>query len=164
MHLEVVIENVGRYTWRPWSNKIGEVLRGGWCGSNWSEGGQSGGIQSGGSESWVGRSGGMRDGSWDSIHWSTCDCGNVENWVKHGPLRAERLAGRGGQSIVGWWSTGWMQYSAYAVFGVCCTRCMLYSVYAVLGVWCTSVYAVLGVCCTQCMLYSVLTLDHGIER
>jgi len=26
------------------------------------------------------------------------------------------------------------EYSVYAVFGVCCTRCMLYSVYAVLGV------------------------------
>ena len=27
-----------------------------------------------------------------------------------------------------------MQYSVYAVLGVCCTQCMLYSVYAVLGV------------------------------
>jgi len=54
-----------------------------------------------------------------------------------------------------------MQYVAYAVLGVCCTRCTLYSV-----------YAILGVCCTLCMLYSVYAVlgvnywsSHGeIER
>ena len=111
MHLEAVIERVRRYTWRPWSIKIGGVLGGGWSGSDWSEGGQSGGSESvgsesGGSESGGGsRSGGMCDGSWDSIHWLTRNCGIVENWVQQGPLRAERLAGSGRQSIVGWWST-----------------------------------------------------------
>jgi len=149
MHLEAVIERVGSYTWRPRWNKIGGVLGDGGPGSDWSEGGQSGGSQSGGSESrgsesggresggsesGGGRSGGMCDGSWDSIHWLNCNCGNEENWVQQGPLRA--------------WETGWeretvdlgmMQYAVYAVPGVCSTQ----------------VYAVLGVCCTPCMLYSV---------
>jgi len=39
---------------------------------------------------------------------------------------------------------GMMQYSVYAVLGVCSTQCMQYSV-----------YAVLGVCSTRCMQYSV---------
>jgi len=140
MHLEAVIERVWRCTWRPWSIEIGGVL--------------------GGSRLWGGRSGAKCDGSWDSIHWLIRNHGNVENWVQHGPLRAERLAVSGRQSILRWCSTRCMQYSVCAVLSVCCTRCMLYSVYAVLGVCCTgcmlySVYAVLGVCCTRCMLYSV---------
>ena len=105
MHLEAVIERVGRFTWRSWSINIGGVLGGGWSGGDWSEGGQSGGSQSGGSESEGGRSGGMCDSSWDSIHWLTRNYGNVENWVQHGPLRAEWLAGSGRQSILGWCST-----------------------------------------------------------
>jgi len=105
-------------------NKIGGVLGGGWCGSDWSEGGQSGGSQSGGSESGGSRSGGMWDGSWDSIHWLTHNCGNVENWVIQGLLRAERLAGSGRQSILERCSMGCMQYSVYAVLGLCCTRCL----------------------------------------
>jgi len=159
MHLEAVIERVGRYTWRPWSNKIGGVLGGGWSGSDWSEGVQSGGSQSGGSESGGsesggGRSGGMCDGSWDSIYWLTRNCGNVENWVQQGPLRA--------------WETGWeretVDLGMMQVRGVCSTRCMQYSVYGVLDVCCTrwmlySVYAVLGVCCTRCP-----THDHNMER
>jgi len=114
MHLEAVIERVWRCTWRPWLIEIGGVLGGG----------QSGG----------GRSGERCDGSWDSIHWLTRNRGNVGNWVQHGLLRDERLAGSGRQSILGWCSTQCMLYSVYAVLGVCCTRCMLYSVYAVLGV------------------------------
>jgi hypothetical protein len=51
-------------------------------------------------------------------------------WVQHRLLRYERLAGSGRQSIMGWSSTWCMQYSVYAVHGVCCTRCMLFSVYA----------------------------------
>jgi len=108
MHSEAVIERVWRCTCRLWSSEIGGVL----------EGGQSGG----------GSSGGRRDGSWDSIHWLTRNCGNVENWVQHDLPRDERLAGSGRQSILGWCSTRCMQYSVYAVLGVCCTRCMLYSV------------------------------------
>ena len=119
IHLEAVIEQVWRCTWRPWSSEIGGVLGGG---------------QSGGG-SW----GGRRDGSWDSIHWLTRTCGNVENWVQHGLPRDVRLARSGRQSILGWCSTRCMRYSVYAVVGVCCSRCMLYSV-----------YAVLGVCCSQC--------------
>jgi len=38
MHLEAVIEQVSRYTWRPWSSEIGEVAGGGHSG-----GGSSGG-------------------------------------------------------------------------------------------------------------------------
>ena len=37
-------------------------------------GGQSGHGQSGG-----GSSGGRRNGCWDSVHWLTCNCGNVDN-------------------------------------------------------------------------------------
>jgi len=159
MHSEAVIERVWRcteaeiewaqrFTWRPWSIKMGQVLGGSQSGGDWSEGGQSGGSESGG-----GRSGGMCNGRWDSIHWLTSNSGNVENWVQHGPLKAERLAGGGRQSILGWCSIWCMQYSVYTLLGVCSTRCMLYLV-----------YAVLGVCCTRFMLYSVLTLDHGMER
>jgi len=56
--------------------------------------------------------GGRRDGSWDSIHWLTCNCRNVESWVQQHPPRDEKLAGSVRLSILGW----------------CCTWCMLYSV------------------------------------
>jgi len=55
----------------------------------------------------------MCDGSYDSIHWLTRNCGNVGNSVQTGPLRAEK--------------TGWerepvdlrmMQYTAYAVLRI----------------------------------------------
>jgi len=124
MHMEAVNERVGRYTWRPWSIKIEGVLGGGWSGGDWSEGGQSGGGQSGGSESGGGRSGGMCCGIWDSIHWSTCNCGNVENLVQRGPLRAEETAWE--RETV---DLRMMQYAVYAELSVYCTRCMLYSVW-----------------------------------
>jgi len=60
----------------------------------------------------------MCDASWDSIHWLSRNCGNVENWVQQGPLRAERPAGIGRQSMLWWCSTRCMQYSVYAVLGV----------------------------------------------
>jgi len=78
MHLEAVIECIWRYTWRPWSINIGEVLGGG-------------------------RSGERRDGSWHSIHWLICKCGNVERCVDL--PRDEKLAGSGRQSIMEWCST-----------------------------------------------------------
>jgi len=105
MHLEAVIERVWGCTLTPWSTEIGGLLARG----------RSGG----------GRSGGRCNGSWDSIHWLTCNRGNVGNWVLHGLLRDERLAGSGRQSILGWCSTRCMLYSVYAVLGVCCTRCEL---------------------------------------
>jgi len=83
IHLEAVIERVWRCTCRLWSSEIGGVLGGG-------------------------RFGGRRNGSWDSIHWLTCNCENVESWVQH-PPRDEKLAGIGRLSILGW----------------CCTWCML---------------------------------------
>jgi len=86
IHLQAVIERVWRCTCRLWSSEIGGVIGGG-------------------------RFGGRRDGSWDSIHWLTCTCGNVESWVQH-PLRDEKLAGSGRLSILGW----------------CCAWCMLYPV------------------------------------
>jgi len=140
-HFEAVIERVGRYTWRPRSNKIGGVTGGGWFGSDWSEGGQSGGSQSGGSapggsESGGVRSGGLCDGSLDCIHWLTRMCGNVENWVQHGPLSA---------CETGWEretvDLGMMQCVVYTVCRECSTQSML-----------NSVYTVLGVCCTRCQL------------
>jgi len=86
MHWEAVIDRVWRCTCRVWSSEIGGVLGGG-------------------------RFAGRRDSSWVSIHWLTCNCGNVESWVQR-PPRDEKLAGRGRLSILGW----------------CCTWCMLYSV------------------------------------
>jgi len=65
-------------------------------------GGQSGG----------GSLGGRQDRSWDSIHWFTHNCGNVQNWVQYGLPRDKGLDGSGRQSIMGW----------------CSTQCMLYSV------------------------------------
>ena len=84
-HLEALIRRVWRCTWRPWSSEIGVVLGGG----------QSGG----------GGLGERRNGSWDSIRWLTCNCGNLENWVQHGLPRDERLAVCGRQSILRWCST-----------------------------------------------------------
>ena len=86
MHSEAVTEQVWRCTCRLWSSEIGGVL-------------------------WGGRFGGRHDGSWDSMHWLSCNCGNVESWVQH-PPRDEKLAGSGRLPIFGW----------------CCTWCMLYSV------------------------------------
>jgi len=75
MHAAAVPEQVWRYTCRLWSSEIGGVLGGG-------------------------RFGGRRDGSWDSIHWLTCNCGNVESWVQLLP-RDEEQAGSGQLSILG---------------------------------------------------------------
>jgi len=86
-HWESVIERVWRCTCRLWWSEIGGVL---------------GSV----------RFGGRHDGSWDSIHWLTCNFGKVESWVQQHPLRDEKLAGSGRLSILGW----------------CCTWCMLYSV------------------------------------
>jgi hypothetical protein len=117
IRLDAVIERDSRCTWRTWLCKNGGVLRG--------------------SQSWAGWSGGRRAGSWDSIHWLTCYCGNVEGWVQHGLQWEERLVGSRRQLIMGWRST----------------QCTRYSVYAVLCVY-----------CSLCMPYSVLTLDYGMER
>jgi len=86
MHLEAVIDRVWRCTSRLWSSEIQEVLGGG-------------------------RFGWRRDGSWDCIHWFTCNCENVESWVQH-LWRDVELAGSGRLSILRWW----------------CMWCMLYSV------------------------------------
>jgi hypothetical protein len=104
--------------------------------------------------------GGRRDGSGDSIHWVTSNCGNVENWVHYGLPRDETGSERHTVDL------GMMQCTVYAVLSECFTRCILYSVYAEFGVCCTgcmlySVYAVLGVCCTRCMLYSVYAVFAG---
>jgi len=138
-----MIERVWRCTWRPWSSEIGGV---------------PGGGQSGG--------GSLReriDMSSDSIHRSTCNCGNVENWVQDFLPRDWLGAGDSpcwDDVLRGECSTQWILSSVYAVLIVCCIRCMLYSVYAVLSVCCTRcmlylVHAVLGACCSWCMLYSV---------
>jgi len=120
--LQAVIEQVWRYTWRPWLSEFRDALGGHdqanlqaiieasleshleaaiervWrctCRLWWSE---IGGVLGGG------RFGGRRDGSWDSIYWLTCNCGNVESWVQHLP-RDEKLAGSGRLSILGWYCT-----------------------------------------------------------
>jgi len=104
IHLEAVMERVWRYTGRSWLRKI-VVL---------------GGSLSGGSSS-----GGRGNSSWDCIHWLTCNCGNVEDWVQHGLLTDLKVAGSGRQSILGWCSMPCMKSSVYAVIGVCCTWCQL---------------------------------------
>jgi len=91
MHLEAVIAQVWRCTCRLWSSEIGGVLRSGRCG-------------------------GRRDGWWDSIHWLTCNCGNVESWVQH-PPRDGKLAGSGKLAESG----------RLSILGWCCTWCMLYT-------------------------------------
>jgi len=109
MHWEAVIERVWRCTWRPWLSEFGHALGGrdqvnsemNWeavteriwrCTCRpWSS--QIGGILGGG------RFGGRRDGSWDSIHWLTC------NWMRN------------------WLGAGDCQSWDDAVLGVCCTRC-----------------------------------------
>jgi len=121
MHLEAAVKSTQWCTLRPWSSHCGDALGGrdrsslemhsealtervSRCTSRlWSR--ENGGVL------WGGRFGGRRDGSWDSIHLLTCNCGNVESWLQH-PPRDEKLARSGRLSIVGW----------------CCTWCMLYSV------------------------------------
>jgi len=84
MQLETEIEWTQRCTGRLWSSEIGWVLGGG-------------GFE------------GRRDGSWYSIHWLTCNFGNVESWVQHLP-RDEKLAGSGWLLILGWYCTWCMLY------------------------------------------------------
>jgi len=100
-----VMEQDFRYTWWPWSMKIG-----GWLG-----GAQSGSC----------RLGWSHDGSWDTIYWLYGNCENVESWVQQGPPRDERLAVGGGHLIMGQCGTRCTLYSMYAVFDVRCSWCML---------------------------------------
>jgi len=93
MHWEAVIEWVWRCTCRLWSSEIGGVL---------------------GSSPF----GGRHDGSWDSIHWLTCNCGKVESWAQQHPPRDGKLAGSGKLAGTG----------SLMILGWCCTWCMLYSV------------------------------------
>ena len=86
MHLESVIEPVERYSCMPWMIKIGAIL-------------------------WGGRSGGRRDGNWDSIYWLTRNGGDVESSVQQYPPRDEKLAGSRILSNLGWCSTWCMLYS-----------------------------------------------------
>jgi len=87
MHLEAVTERVWRGTCRLCSSEIGRVLRGG-------------------------QFGGWRNGSWDSIQWLTCNCGNVESSVQH-PQSDEKLASSGTLLSLGWCSTWCMLYSVF---------------------------------------------------
>jgi len=88
MESEAVIQRVWRCTCERWSSEVGGVL--------------------GGS-----RFGGRRDCSRDSIHWLTCNCGNVDSWVQQHLPRDEKRTGSRWQSILRW----------------CCTWCMLYLVW-----------------------------------
>jgi len=124
MHWEAVIEWVWRCTLRPWSSEDGDAIGDlDWVNSEmhweaviervwrctctlWST--EIGGVPGNG------QFGGRRYYSWDSIHWLTCNRGNIESWVQQHPLRDGKLAGSGRLSILGW----------------CCTWCMLYSVFS----------------------------------
>jgi len=94
-HWEAVIEPVWRCNCRLWSSEIGGVLGSGWYG-------------------------GRRDGSWDSIHWLTCNWRKVDSWVQQHPPRDWKLAGRGKLAGSG----------RLLILGWCCTWCMLYSVWS----------------------------------
>jgi len=115
MHLEAEIEWTQRCTWRPGSSELRDALRDqDWVNSEmhweamidrvwrctcrlWSS--EIEGILG------RGRFGRRRDGGWDSIHWLTCNCGNVESWVQQHPRRDGKLAGSGRLSILGWCCT-----------------------------------------------------------
>jgi len=100
MHSEAVTERVWRCTCRLWSREIGGVLGGG-------------------------RFGGRRDGSWDSIHWLTCNCGNVESWVQHPPRDENTTSAER-------WETGWERDTVdlgmmlYLVYAVLCVNSWLW--------------------------------------
>ena len=118
MHMETKIERTKRCSWRTCSIEIGEVLGGCWSGGDGGEGSQSEG----------GRSGGMCEGTSDSICWLTSNCGNVENWVQHNLLTNWLGAGDSwswDNAVCGVCSTQCIQYSAYAVLGLCGTWCWL---------------------------------------
>ena len=121
IHLEAVIERICRCTWRPWSCELGgpncasleihleDVMERVWRCTWRSSSGEIGRVL-GGSQSPGGSLGGRHNGSWDSIHCLTRNCGNVENWVQHGLPRD-------------WLGAGDSQSWDDAVHGVCCTRC-----------------------------------------
>jgi len=94
MYLEAIIERVWRYT-GPWSIEIGEVLGPGLSGGS--------------------GSGRRPDGSWHTIHWSTCNCWYVQNGVQQGAPRErwDRLEAGDSRS----WDD--------VVLSVCCTQCEL---------------------------------------
>ena len=117
MQLAAEVEWTPRCTLRPWSSKFGDaiadrdwvnseihseaVIKWVWrCTCSRLQSSEIGGLLGGS------RFGGWRDGSWDSIHWLTCNCENVESWVQH-LSRDVGLAGSGRLSILGW----------------CCNRC-----------------------------------------
>ena len=105
-HLHDMIEWVWRCIGRRWSHKIGGVLGGGLFG--------------------VGRVGGRRDGSWDSIYWLTCNWGNVESLAQQSLPWNERW-----KPGCEWWAVDprKMQHLVNAVLAVYCTWCMLNSVF-----------------------------------
>jgi len=117
-NLEVVIEWVWRYNWRPWTSEFGDA-----------HGGVLGGGQSGGSSS-----GGRHDRTWDSMYCLMHNYGNVENWVQHGVPREKRLAGS--TSSRSWEDAARHVCSTQGiqVRSICNTQWMLYSVYAALSV------------------------------
>jgi hypothetical protein len=82
LRLEMAIEWTWRWTWRRWSREFGDALGGG-DRVNFLEMHLEAVIEWTGRCTWkmvdleaVDREGG-RDRSWDSIHWLTCNCGNV---------------------------------------------------------------------------------------
>ena len=114
MDLDAMTELVRRCNRRQWWIEIGTVH-----GGRWSAGGRS-------TVDWLES---RHEWGGDFIHWLTRNCGGVQNWVQHGPLRDELLAGNGRQLIL-----VCMQYLVWAILSASCTRCMLYSMYTVPGV------------------------------
>jgi hypothetical protein len=71
MQLEAMIERLWRCTWRPRSREFRDAL-GGRDRARLVEYWDALNLE-------VVSSAGRRDGSGESIHWLTCNCGNVEN-------------------------------------------------------------------------------------
>ena len=125
MYLEAVIKRVEWCSWRPGSSELRDALGDrDWVNPEmhreagiervwgctcrlWSSG--IGGVHA------SGRFGGRRDGSRDSIHWLSCNCGNVESTTC-----AER------------WETGWewetvdLGMMLYLVYAVLCVNSWLW--------------------------------------
>jgi len=135
MYWEAVLKRVWRYTWMPRSSELRDALGGGDRASvemHWEAVIEWGwrcnmrprlsGLRDalGGCDwaSGIGWLGGRHDGSWDSIHWLTCNCGNVESWVQQHLPRDGKLAWSGDPAGIG----------RLSIVGWCCTWCLLYSV------------------------------------
>jgi len=126
MHWAAMIERVWTCTWSLWANKDA-AAHGGynrvniemhskalietiWRCSCWLRSSEIGGEPAGGWSS--GRRLWWRcEGSWCSLYWIACNCGNVKSWLQQHPPSDEKLIGSKRLSILGWCCPWYMLYS-----------------------------------------------------